>query len=392
MHMAVNRNGSGYAITAQDFFHELGLGDQAPIKQSVSDARNKVSWRAFEYLLGEANQQDAIEELWRGRRVQIADGTKLNLPLSAELREHFGIPNNKAGPGHYPQAWMVTLINSTSCQPVAMELGSYKTSERELMLKMLGRFRPGDIALLDRGLGGAKIYLDFIKNDIDFIHRVKTAGISAAGYVQEFLSSKKSSKLVAVPVCDDDGENMFLMVRLIRGPKDSEGKRIVFATSLVDEDDYPTASIRELYRRRWNIETMYGRMKHVLEIGKFHSRSLNGILQEIYAHLLILSLTALIEVQASKKIGLDRERAVPNFKAAIQVVRRHLVTIVGTKKLTCEEATRLTEQMVEEASRILWRKQPGRYFPRVSRQPIKSWNLCKNKKLAAQSRRRRRQA
>ena len=47
------------------------------------------------------------------------------------------------------------------------------------------------------------------------------------------------------------------MVRLIRGPKDSEGKRIVFATSLIDKDAYPTQSIRELYRRRWNIETMY---------------------------------------------------------------------------------------------------------------------------------------
>jgi hypothetical protein len=390
MHMAVNRNGAGYAITAQDFFHELGLGEKAPIKQSVCNARKKVSWQAFEYLLNEANQQDTIEELWHGHRVQIVDGTKLNLPLSDELAEHFDIPNNKAGPGHYPQAWLVTLINSTSGQPVAAELGSHKSSERELMLKMLNRFRTGDVALLDRGLGGAKVYLDFIKHGIDFIHRVKTSGDKTACYVQEFLNSRKASQLVAVPVCDDDGQNMFLMVRLVRGPKDSEGKAIVFATSLIDEGDYPTGSILKLYRRRWHIETMYGRIKHVLEIGKFHSRSHNGVLQEIYAHLLVISLTALIECQASKKLGLDRERAVPNFKAAIQVVRRHLITIVGTKKLTTKEVKILAEQMVDEASRILWRKQPGRSFPRVSMQPIKSWNLCKNRKLAAQNGPRRR--
>jgi hypothetical protein len=392
MHMAANGNGVGYAITAQDFFHELGIGDQAPIKQSVSNARKKVSWQAFEFLLGEANQQEALEEPWLGHRVQIVDGTKLNLPLSKELAEHFDIPNTKAGPGHYPQAWMVTLINSTSCQPVAMELGSHKSSERELMLKMLGRFSPGDIALLDRGLGGAKVYLDFVKNDIHFMHRLKTSGDKIPGYLKVFLNSRKTSELVAVPVRDDDGEEMFLMVRLIRGPKDSEGKRIVFATSLIDEDAYPTQSIRELYRRRWNIETMYGRIKHVLEIGKFHSRSLNGILQEIYAHLLVISLTALIEFQAGKKIGLDREKAVPNFKAAIHVVRRHLAIIVGNKKLSRRDAVALAEQMVDEACRVLWRKQPGRSHPRISMQPIKSWNLCKNRKLAAQSRSRRRQA
>ena len=392
MHMAANRNGSGYAITAQDFFHERGCGDMAPIKQSVCNARKKVSWQAFEYLLNEANQEKIIEELWLGHRVRIVDGTKLNLPLSDELVKHFTVPNTKGGPGHYPQAWMVTLINSTSCQPVAMELGCHKSSERELMLKMLHRFCPGDIALLDRGLGGAKVYLDFIKNDVHFIHRVKTSGDRIAGYIQDFLKSRKASQIVAVPVCDDDGEDIFLMVRLVRGPKDSEGKRIVFATSLIDQDQYPTLSIRELYRRRWNIETMYGRVKHVLEIGKFHSRSLNGILQEIYAHLLVISLTALIEFQASRKIGLDREKAIPNFKAAIHVVRRHLAMIVGHRKLKRREAVLLAEQMVEEASRVLWRKQPGRSHPRVSMQPIKSWNLCKNRKLAAQSRRRRRQA
>lgn len=392
MHMAANRNGSGYAITAQDFFHECGKGDQAPIKQSVCNARKKVSWKAFEFLLDEANQEKDIEELWRGHRVRIVDGTKLNLPRSPELTEHFAIPNTKAGPGHYPQAWMVTLINSTSCQPVAAELGCHKDSERDLMLKMLKRFCPGDIALLDRGLGGAKVYLDFIKNDVHFIHRLKTSGDKIAGYIKEFLDSKQTSQIVAVPVRDDDGEDIFLMVRLVRGPKDSEGKRIVFATSLIDKDEYPTQSIRELYRRRWNIETMYGRVKHVLEIGKFHSRSLNGILQEIFAHLLVISLTALIEFQASKKIGLDRERAVPNFKAAIHVVRRHLAMIVGYKTIDRRDAVELAEQMVEQASRVLWRKQPGRSHPRVSMQPIRSWNLCKNRKLAAQSRRRRRLA
>lgn len=388
--MAANGNDCGYAITAQNFFSEMGLGNQAPNEQAVSKARQKLHWGAFEYLLREANQQDSIEDLWRGHHVQIVDGTKLSFPNYSEIREKFAIPNTKAGPGHYPQGWMVTLINSASCQPVAMELGcGKKGSERKLMLKMLPHFKPDDIVLLDRGLGGAQVYLDFIKSNIHFVHRVKTSGERVATYVKEFLRSNKSSQLTCAPAIDDDGEEVFLWIRLIKGPKDSEGKRIVFATSLIDEELYPSSSVRELYRSRWGIETMYGRMKNVLHIGKFHARSINGIMQEIYAHLLVISLTALIEVQASRERGLNRIKAVPSFKAATHVVRRHLAAIVGTKKLSRREADQIAAQMIEEAGRIVWRKQPGRSFPRVSKQPISSWNLCKNRKLAAAGRLRR---
>lgn len=391
--MAANGNDCGYGITAQNFFSEIGQGERAPNEQAVSKARQKLHWGAFKFLLEEANQEDSIEELWRGHRVRIVDGTKLSFPNYQDIREQFAIPNTKAGPGHYPQGWMVTLINSTSAQPVAMELGcGKKSSERKLMLKLLTHFKPSDIALLDRGLGGAQVYLEFIKTGVHFIHRVKTSGERVALYVQEFLKSKKASEITCVPAIDEDGKEIFLWVRLVRGPKDSEGKRIVFATSLIDEDDYPSSSIRELYRQRWAIETMYGRIKNILHIGKFHARSLNGIMQEIYAHLLVISLTALIEVQASRARGLDRTKAVPNFKAATHVVRRHLAIIVGGKKLSRTQTLRVAEKMVEEAGRILWRKQPGRSFPRVSKQPISSWNLCKNRKLAAAGRLRRRRA
>ena len=391
--MAVNGNDCGYAITAQNFFAEMGQGDLAPNEQAVSKARQKLHWGAFEYLLREANQEDLVEELWRGHRVRIVDGTKLSFPNYRDIRKRFAIPNTKAGPGHYPQGWMVTLINSTSCQPVAMELGcGKKSSERELMLKMLPHFRQNDIALLDRGLGGAKVYLDFSRAGIHYIHRVKTSGERVALYVQDFLQSNKASQITFAPAVDDDGEEIFVWLRLVRGPKDSEGKRIVFATSLLDEDKYSSASIRELYRRRWSIETMYGRIKNVLHIGRFHARSLNGIMQEIYAHLLVISLTALIDVQASRDRGLDRAKAVPSFKAATHVIRRHLAVIVGCRELSRLEANRFAEKMIEEAGRILWRKQPGRSFPRVSKQPISSWNLCKNRKLAAAGRLRRRRA
>ncbi len=379
--MTIEGNRAGYSISAQDFFAEMGLkpGD-APKKQTVSDAREKIQWQGFEFLLQESRRND-LENPWLGHPVQIADGTKLTMPNSDDLKEHFATPNTKTGPGFYPQAWMVTLINSTSGQPIAAKVGCHKQSERDLMIGLLDECRPNDVLLLDRGLGGAKVYLECTKRSVLFVHRAKTSGDRAALYIQDFIRSGKKSALYGVEATDSDGESVLLWVRLVKGPVDSEGKRIVFVTSLLDEKKYSVGAIRELYRTRWGIETAYDRVKNLLYLEKFHSRSYNGIMQEIFANLLIMSLSAAVDIQASRKLGLDREESAPSFKAVVHVVRRYFAVIAVFEKLSMKKACHLEQEMIEEAGLILYKKRPGRSYPRVSKQPIKSHNLCKRKKF-----------
>lgn len=380
LEMVASGNESGYDISAQRFFS--GMGKQAPGRASFCEARQKVPCGAFEYLLDEAGAVNAASvELWHDHRLHIVDGTKINLPRSEELLEKFEAPNTMNGPAHYPQAWMVTLLGGYCLQPLAVTVGCYKSSERDLMRELLPKLKPNDLVLLDRGLGGASVYLDFEKSNLFYVHRTKTSGKKVPWYIQEFLAKNKRSEIVSIEVADKNGEKLPILVRLVRGPKDSEGKRIVFATNLLNEKEYTVAAIRALYRERWSIETTYGRVKNILKLEKFHARSYNGIMQEIYANLLIISLTAAIEYESSKRLGLDRTKIIPNFKAAMAVVFRNLHSVVGTGELTQRQSRQIAHQMIEDAGKILWRKQPGRSYPRVSMQPIQKWNLCKNRKL-----------
>ena len=78
--MAASGNPDGYAITAQNYFSELfGEATEAPTKQSVSKARQKLHHQGMAYLLNEANMEEQVEPLWSGHRVRIVDGTKINL-------------------------------------------------------------------------------------------------------------------------------------------------------------------------------------------------------------------------------------------------------------------------------------------------------------------------
>ena len=105
-------------------------------------------------------------------------------------------------------------------------------------------------------------------------------------------------------------------------------------------------------------------------------------MQEIYANLLVISLTALITLGAACALKLDPDVKVPSFKNTQAVVRRHLFdAILARPEPTGKAARALARELIEEATRIIWKKQPGRAYPRVSKQPIKIWNLAKNKKL-----------
>jgi hypothetical protein len=107
--MAADRNGSGYDISSQNYFRDLAREideDLVPVrKQSVSEARAKLSWEAFEFLLERANieEQGLPPRLtFKGHVTRAFDGTSFYTPRSDELLEHFSPRNTMAGETHYP--------------------------------------------------------------------------------------------------------------------------------------------------------------------------------------------------------------------------------------------------------------------------------------------------
>ena len=391
MHMAASRNTDGYSITAQNYSSELSqfVGEEVPpaTHQAISKAREKLGWEAFRYLLEQANQDTELDSSrfrYRGHITRAADGTQLTLPHSDDVLELFEQRTSKAGLGHYPGALMVTAINVFTGQCKAARVVNHICSEREQLRSMIELdFGRGDLTLLDRGFGGDQMFLCFDDNAQFYLCRMRSSGDSLALYLRDFAASRKKHQVIRHPVIrPDTGEEVQIRIRLIRGPKDNEGNRVILATNFPDSKQYSRRSLLKLYRSRWTVETMYGRVKNLLKLEAFHSKSVNGVMQEVYANLLVISLTALIALGAACELGLDPEVAVPSFKNAQAVVRRHLFeTILAHPEPTRDAARALARELIEEASRVIWKKQPGRSYPRVSKQPIKIWNLAKNKKL-----------
>jgi hypothetical protein len=390
--MSASRNANGYDISSQNYFRELGksLGESIdPVrKQSMSEARSKIEWRAFEFLLGQANLEPAglpTNFKFNGHVTRAIDGTSFFTPRSDDLLQHFSPRKTKSEEGetHYPYGLCLAAINVFTAQPTHAVVGDYRESERALLRKMISQFAKGDLALLDRGLGGAQVYLEFESHGQFFIHRAKTSGVRVAKYIQKFLGSGGKQKIVKLPIKDNETGNEFVLkLRLILGPIDSEGRPIVFVTNLVSKKRYHHKEIIALYERRWSVETMYNRVKNLLCLENFHARTYNGVMQEIFACLLILSLTALTITAVIEEDSVDTERELPNFKNAAEAIRRNLFSIVDGS-ITEVKPKKLIKQLLEEIHSVMYRVRPGRSYARVSMQPIQSWNLKKSAKIKA---------
>jgi hypothetical protein len=79
-----------------------------------------------------------------------------------------------------------------------------------------------------------------------------------------------------------------------------EGKRLVFLTNLFH---LAASTIAQLYRQRWQIELFFKWIKQHLKIKRFLSHSLNGILLQIYAALILYLLLVLFKT--ARKIQLS---------------------------------------------------------------------------------------
>ena len=94
---------------------------------------------------------------------------------------------------------------------------------------------------------------------------------------------------------------------------------------------YSITTIKYLYNKRWGIETAYRSLKYTVGLSHLHCKSITGILQEIYAKVIIYNLaqSLISEIVVSKKSN-NKYLYKPNFSVAIH---QEILLLRGETKL-----------------------------------------------------------
>jgi hypothetical protein len=356
------RNRNGYDISSRQYFGLLkSFGRKLPTppgRSSITEARHKLRWEAFEHLLNRLNEVAPRAE-WKGHRVFGVDGSRICLPHTPEILAKFPL-NIKT---HYPKGLLVTATDVLTGVVKAATLDHEYASERELLLRLCDALEPGDLALLDRGFEGADTWSALEKRGLKFICRARAAGNMSIP-IKRFLNSRTRER-----VCElEDTSGARFKVRLIRLPRDRKGHPIVLVTNLIEEK-YRRREISKIYMHRWRVETAYYRVKELMALEKFHAKTLNGVLQEIWANLFVLSLTSGLTYLANQAKQYW-ELKVANFKNALEVVAMNIHYFISNRHSKSRRWSRLIRGHIEAVTIV---RQPRRKNPRISKQPGTSW-------------------
>lgn len=104
----------------------------------------------------------------------------------------------------------------------------------------------------------------------------------------------------------------------------------------LDKSEFSIEEIKELYHRRWGIETSFRQIKYAIGLSALHSKKRELIKQEIYARLLLYNFSQRI----IQKIKIDKKKRKytyqVNFTRAFHIIREFLRKKSGNKPLNAE--------------------------------------------------------
>jgi hypothetical protein len=304
-----------------EFF--LNFSNEKNITNSAfCQSRMKLSHTAFielnEGIIKEF-YTDNIFDLWNGFRLLAIDGSRLQLPLSLELIGDFGFAENQ-GAVPVPMAQASYCYDLLNNMIINSEIDRYETSEYNLALKHLQKCQyKKDLLIYDRYYDGMWFMFYNILKKKDFIIRMARNSITE---VQNFFNSNEESKIIEITKLHIDSQKQLnnlnlefkpFRIRLVKVILDNREVEVL-ATSLLDEKKYPNKEFKELYGKRWGIETNFDHLKNHLMIEDFTGLSSLSVLQDFFVSMFMANMQQIFISEAQDELKEQKKDAEYEYK------------------------------------------------------------------------------
>lgn len=359
--MATGTNHEGYhqALSKAWTDSHLPLTD-TPVKSSLSEARSKVSFKFFEdiFRTGFRGLQGNRKCL-RGFHIYAIDGDQLDLPASTDIlsEDYRGYPCSHQRETYYPKmytAHVVDLING------AVREFCYSSTQDEThqARAIVGSLEKNSISIYDRLHCGYRCFYAHSLAGNYFLVRARSTGNTAPGVIRDFRDSKKRTCTVDWYPPRELRELLPITVRLVKIRNPRSGEDLIVVTNL-PKSLFTRKELARLYQRRWEIETSFRDLTYTLKMGQWHSITLNGILQEIFALLWLVN-EVRICISQNYNHFFDADYAKSNFKLCFALVMNNLNLLIDSRT---KELFSLLEYWIRRTKEN--RRHLSRSYPRV---------------------------
>ena len=301
------------------FLKRKDIAQETFSKSAFVQARKKIKPEVFKHL-----NQRIIEEFYKDNsgvlrqfdnlRILAMDGSRLTLPFTKELEEIYGQTKNQTNT-YIVQTKACVLYDLLNEICINGVLSSIDTDERTQAKQLLEHCQANDLIIYDRGYPSFELIYEHYQKNLHFLMRMP---LDFSQVVKDFVASGKTSQIVEIkPGQKKSFENKpytkssTLKIRLLRITLNGGGIEVL-ATSLLDSKHYGNEVFKELYFKRWNIETYYDELKNKIKIEEFCGYSNQSILQDLDSTLFVSNIQTLIENEINEEI--EKESETKNIK------------------------------------------------------------------------------
>ena len=355
--------------SVRDLLHDITDFPKSITKQAISRARKGISFKLFLELFSLSSSifYNNLKErkTWNGYHIFAIDGSKLELPNSKDNFDYFGEMFEHHTPERkYSQALASVVYDVLEDYIVHASCSRYLASEREQAIKHMQELEElsiyeNSIIIFDRGYYSERLFRYCADHDHLCVMRLKDSYLLAKN-----LKKSKASAYEGFDTLygDQDDGTEDIPIRVIAVKLDT-GETEYLATNIFDDKITPKM-FRELYFKRWPVESKYHELKGICLLEEFSGANVNSIIQEFYITLLISNLSALIKEDADDEIAAksrstNKHRYQSNRTFIIGRIRILLLKIIsGTEDIS------VLITILDDACLTRSQKLPGRKFKR----------------------------
>jgi hypothetical protein len=288
LHLVSGTNAQGYPRALRKAWLDIPGSAVEPVKSSLSKIRAKVSHTFFSDRFEELNKTILPNRrTFRGLHVYAIDGQESSIPLSDEILEagFRGRSRVDKKETYYPRIYMSQIFDVVNEVIVGVTHSCCRNENRDALI-LFHKAEKNSVIIYDRAYACSALLDAHCNKGSYFVIRCRSGGT-----FKEIIQFYKSSKM------ETTWNYKGLKIRLFK-VKNPKGKGfLVLATNL--PGSWGNREIGQLYFRRWGIETSF-RDAAQQAMGHWHSKSVNGLIQELFVRLWLLNYARLQLMMESK--------------------------------------------------------------------------------------------
>jgi len=317
-------------------------------------------------------------QLWMGFCVKVIDGTGMSMPDTPKNQRAYPQSREQKPGCGFPSMKVVGVFSLATGALLAYAKGNKHQHELSLLHRLLDQFKPGDLALADRGFSCYTLLARLWTKKVAALFRLHHA---RAGDLRKGKRLGKNDRLVQwrkpqngerrryLPWALWNGIAPELPVRILRCRLRRAGYRtrsLTLVTTLVDAQLYPAEQLALLYAKRWQIELWFRDIKTSMGMEVLRCQSPKMIHKELEMFFIAYNLIRCLMIQASRAHEVKVQRL--SFKGTVAAVRQFSMAIAQARSRRKQKE--LIDKLLQTIAADLVPDRPGRREPRaVKRRP-----------------------